>query len=83
MTTATQEKQTIITKDLANKKLFVIREFEGTPEQVWEAWTESELLDKWWAPKPWKAKQKKWISGKEVPGFIAWKDQMVHRHGVA
>ena len=47
-----QEKQTIITKDLANKKIFVVREFEGTPEQVWQAWTESELLDKWWAPKP-------------------------------
>jgi uncharacterized protein YndB with AHSA1/START domain len=55
----TQKKQTIITKDAANKKLFVVREFDGTPEQVWKAWTESELLDKWWAPRPWKAKTKK------------------------
>jgi len=23
--------------------------------RVWEAWTNSELLDKWWAPKPWEA----------------------------
>ncbi|HXL58618.1 MAG TPA: SRPBCC domain-containing protein [Chitinophagaceae bacterium] len=59
MTTTTQQKQTIITKDAANKKLFVVREFDGTPHQVWKAWTESNLLDKWWAPKPWKAKTKK------------------------
>ena len=54
----TQQKQTAITKDAVNKKLFVVREFDGTPEQVWKAWTESDLLDKWWAPKPWKAKTK-------------------------
>ena len=46
MTTTTQQKQTIITKDAANKKLFVVREFDGTPHQVWKAWTESNLLDK-------------------------------------
>jgi uncharacterized protein YndB with AHSA1/START domain len=55
----TQQKQTTITKDAANKKLFVVREFYGTPKQVWKAWTESELLDKWWAPRPWKARTKK------------------------
>jgi uncharacterized protein YndB with AHSA1/START domain len=59
MTTTTQQKQTSITKDAANKKLFVVREFDGTLEQVWKAWTESKLLDMWWAPKPWKAKTKK------------------------
>ena len=54
----TQQKQTTITKDTANKKILVVREFDGTPEQVWKAWTESDLLDKWWAPRPWKAKTK-------------------------
>ncbi len=54
----TQEKQTVITKDVSGKKLFVLREFDGTPEQVWKAWTESNLLDQWWAPKPWKARTK-------------------------
>lgn len=50
--------QTTITKDFANKKLNVVREFNAPPEQVWKAWTEKDLLDAWWAPKPWKAKTK-------------------------
>jgi uncharacterized protein YndB with AHSA1/START domain len=54
----TQQKETIIKKDASNKKLFVTREFDGSPEQVWKAWTESNLLDMWWAPRPWKAKTK-------------------------
>jgi uncharacterized protein YndB with AHSA1/START domain len=44
-----------ITKDLANKKLHVIREFAAPVEKVWRAWTEAELLDKWWGPRPWNA----------------------------
>ena len=54
----TQQKETIIKKDASNKKLFVTREFDGSPEQIWKAWTESNLLDMWWAPRPWKAKTK-------------------------
>ena len=50
-----QKKETTITKDAANKKLQVIREFEASVDQVWDAWTQSELLDQWWAPKPYKA----------------------------
>jgi uncharacterized protein YndB with AHSA1/START domain len=50
--------KTIFKKDLANKKMFVTREFAGTLEEVWRAWTESEILDQWWAPKPWQAKTK-------------------------
>ena len=49
------QKETIFTQDLTNKKIKVTREFDAPVTQVWKAWTESELLDQWWAPKPWKA----------------------------
>ena len=52
----TTTKETMISEDLANNKLLVVREFDAPLEQVWKAWTESDLLDQWWAPKPWKAK---------------------------
>jgi uncharacterized glyoxalase superfamily protein PhnB/uncharacterized protein YndB with AHSA1/START domain len=48
-----------IVKDLKNKKITITRNFDATPEQVWRAWTEPELLDQWWAPKPWKAETKR------------------------
>ena len=50
--------KTIITKDLANKKLHIVREFNASLEFVWKAWTDSSILDQWWAPKPWKAATK-------------------------
>lgn len=48
-------KETVYTKDAANKKMKVAREFDAPVEQVWNAWTQPALLDQWWAPKPWKA----------------------------
>ena len=50
--------KTVFSKDLANNTLHVTREFAAPADKVWKAWTESELLDKWWAPKPWKAETK-------------------------
>lgn len=47
-------KKTVYTKDETNKKIHVVREFDAPVEKVWEAWTKPELLDQWWAPKPWK-----------------------------
>jgi PhnB protein len=49
------KRETVFTKDLQNKKLNVVRAFDAPLEQVWKAWTESEMLDQWWAPKPYKA----------------------------
>jgi uncharacterized protein YndB with AHSA1/START domain len=41
-----------------NNTITVKREFAAPISNVWAAWTESELLDQWWAPKPWKARTK-------------------------
>jgi uncharacterized protein YndB with AHSA1/START domain len=51
-------KQTTISRDAAHKKLIVVREFDAPLEAVWKAWTDKDILDQWWAPKPWKAKTK-------------------------
>ena len=44
--------------DKENKKISVKREFAAPRSKVWAAWTESEILDQWWAPKPWQAQTK-------------------------
>jgi uncharacterized protein YndB with AHSA1/START domain len=44
--------------DKENSKIKVRREFAAPLSKVWAAWTESQLLDQWWAPKPWKARTK-------------------------
>jgi uncharacterized protein YndB with AHSA1/START domain len=51
----TTKNQTVLSKDLENKKIKVVREFAAPLEDVWAAWTDASLLDQWWAPKPWKA----------------------------
>lgn len=51
-------KTLVFTKDTYNKTIFVTRAFAAPKKQVWDAWTRPEILDQWWAPKPWKAKTK-------------------------
>lgn len=44
-----------------NKKsntVHVNREFAGELALVWDAYTKPEILDQWWAPKPWASKTK-------------------------
>nr|2LF2_A Chain A, Uncharacterized protein [Cytophaga hutchinsonii ATCC 33406] len=41
-----------------NKTITIKREFAAVRAIVWEAFTRAEILDQWWAPKPWKAKTK-------------------------
>ena len=51
----TSLKETTYSKDEVSKKIFVERQFDAPVKNVWRAWTEPQLLDQWWAPKPWKA----------------------------
>ncbi len=50
--------KTLVLKDLEEKSILVSRTFSASLEKVWRAYTESELLEQWWAPKPWKAETK-------------------------
>lgn len=47
--------KTIYTQNLDKRQLVANRVFEAPSDMVWKAWTEPELLDKWWAPKSFKA----------------------------
>ena len=50
-----ESNRTHFVKDLPNKRMTVTRTFDGEPEDVWNAWSQRELLDQWWAPRPWHA----------------------------
>lgn len=39
-------------------KLTVTRAFDAPIDLVWRAWTEPDMLDQWWAPKPWQSRTK-------------------------
>ncbi len=54
MTTAATQ----VVKDLKEKSILVSREFNAPVELVWKAFTESDILDQWWAPEPWRAETK-------------------------
>lgn len=41
-----------------NKTVNVTREFAAQLPLVWDAWTKPEILDLWWAPKPYQTKTK-------------------------
>lgn len=46
------------TVDKTIKTVFVNREFAANLSLVWDAFTKQEILDQWWAPKPWTSKTK-------------------------
>ena len=44
--------------DQSINTVFVKREFDADQSLVWDAFTKQEILDQWWAPKPWTSKTK-------------------------
>ena len=56
MLTTTEVK---IDKDLANDKITVTKHYHAKHDEVWDAWTKRDILDLWWAPKPWRAETTK------------------------
>ncbi|MDE3253672.1 MAG: SRPBCC domain-containing protein [Bacteroidota bacterium] len=46
------------TVDKASKTIFINKEFAAELLLVWDAFTKQEILDQWWAPKPWVSRTK-------------------------
>ena len=46
------------TVDKENNRIYVSREFNASLALLWDAWTQPEILDLWWAPKPYQNKTK-------------------------
>src|SRR5687767_7919630 len=44
--------------DKNTKTVVITAEFDAERDLVWEAYTRAELLDQWWAPKPWTSRTK-------------------------
>jgi uncharacterized protein YndB with AHSA1/START domain len=42
--------------DKTTKTVFIEREFDAALSLVWDAFTKKEILDQWWAPKPYLSK---------------------------
>jgi uncharacterized protein YndB with AHSA1/START domain len=45
--------------DRTNNTIIVRKEFDAELSLVWDAFTKKEILDQWWAPKPWRSKTKR------------------------
>jgi len=43
------------TADVKARSIYISRTFKAPLANVWRAFTESELLDRWWGPAPWRA----------------------------
>ena len=46
------------TVDKSTNSVFVNKEFDAELSLVWDAFTKQEILDQWWAPKPWTSRTK-------------------------
>lgn len=51
--------KTEVIKNFKEKSIVVSREFDAPVEKVWQAYTDSGLLDQWWGPSPWRAETKR------------------------
>lgn len=65
-----------------NRTVNVEREFAANLDLVWDAWTKPEILDQWWAPKPYQNKTNQWILARVGLGFMQWSAQKTKCIGV-
>ena len=48
------ESNIVFNKDFDSNSVYVMKIYDAEVSKVWDYFTKSELLDQWWAPKPWK-----------------------------
>lgn len=48
----------IFNKDVDENTVYVSKIYDADVKKVWDHFTKAELLDLWWAPKPWKCETK-------------------------
>lgn len=48
----------IFNKDFDENTVYVSKIYDADVKKVWDHFTKAELLDLWWAPKPWKCETK-------------------------
>lgn len=48
------ESTIIFNKDFDSNSTYVMKIYDADVSKVWNYFTQSELLDQWWGPKPWK-----------------------------
>ena len=53
------ESKIVFNKDESAATLYVMKVFSAEVKTVWDHFTQAELLDLWWAPKPWKCETQK------------------------
>lgn len=49
----------VFNTDADHATIFVMKIYDAEVEDVWNYFTKPELLDSWWAPKPWKCETQK------------------------
>ena len=62
------------TVDKTTKTVFVNKEFDAGKSLVWDAFTKPEILDQWWAPKPWASQTKSMdfkVGGRRIYAMVS------------
>jgi len=44
----------VFNEDFESHSIYVMKIYDADVSKVWDYFTQSKLLDQWWAPKPWK-----------------------------
>ena len=71
------------------KTVTITKEFDAERDLVWDAYTKAELLDQWWAPKPFGHGQRLWtlpVGGRRFYAMVSpegverWSVAEIHFH---